>query len=426
VGRIVITAAGYLGDVAAYVPIANRLVERGHEVRFALPSDLHETFANERFAVVRGGTECSPSRLAADERHSKVVHKTAGLGAAQFGRYMVRTWQLDPIDDIVAAVTDACSDADVVLTHPAWAWCTRIAAALTGVPVVTGHLFPMFMIPSRQTPPPWWTGMRPHGRAGQLLVAAGWSVSRYLGGRPCYDGAINAVRRRYGLPPERCSALLAGLAADRVLLLTSRHYFDAPSDWRDRYPLTGLTAWDARHNAVESCVEAFLNDGQPPVLVTLGTSASCGGRAMFEQIASALDTLGVRGLFLVGHDDNRAMSVSGRHLVTTFAPIGQVLARCSAVVQSGSHGTNTAVLRAGRPSVTIPRMIDQRWHAQRVAELGCGIGLGATPSIGDLRRAISAVLDDGSYRRTAEEFAHRLADEDGAGNACDEIEALIR
>ena len=48
-------------------------------------------------------------------------------------------------------------------------------------------------------------------------------------------------------------------------------------------------------------VEAFLADGPPPVVVTLGTSGASARPEVFEQVAVVLDELGERGLFLTSN-----------------------------------------------------------------------------------------------------------------------------
>ena len=110
------------------------------------------------------------------------------------------------------------------------------------------------------------------------------------------------------------------------------------------------------------------------MLATLGTSAATNSKAVFDAIATALDDLGLRGLFLVGGESNMTGALRDRPGVWPFVPLHLVLGRCRAVVHSASLGTTAAVLGAGlltRP----PALFDQIWSAHRTAQLGAGVVL---------------------------------------------------
>ena len=66
---------------------------------------------------------------------------------------------------------------------------------------------------------------------------------------PKYDRTMNRYRRSLGLHPLRGSALLSWTAADRTVVLVSRHYFgDEPSDSRERQRIPGA---DAEHELLQ-------------------------------------------------------------------------------------------------------------------------------------------------------------------------------
>jgi UDP:flavonoid glycosyltransferase YjiC (YdhE family) len=426
VATIVFTSAGYLGDVAVYVPVASALSGRGHEVRYVMPRSLHPLMAGEPFEVLHGGTDFGPAELQADPFHRQFLERgQKGLRAIQSGRYWMREWQLKRLPSILEAVRSACDGADLVVTHPGMAWSTRIVADAMGIPVVCAHLFPMLMIPSSEYGPAGWDGA-PAGPVGRAMNRAAWFGAKQMAGVLNYDRQINNVRRAHGLAPERAHALVSGLGAARTIILLSRHFYEPPSDWAARYPLTGFTIWNGPHGQeVPVEVARYLDAGDPPVLVTLGTSASSHALRLFETLAQALDDLGLRGLFLVGHSVNMSGALQERPGVFTFAPIAEALPRCRAVVQSGSHGTNAAVLASGLPSVTIPQVVDQVWNAHRIEQLGAGVAVTGTPSLENLSSALDAVTTQGRFSESASTLAERIAEEDGVRRACEEIEAML-
>jgi UDP:flavonoid glycosyltransferase YjiC (YdhE family) len=218
--------------------------------------------------------------------------------------------------------------------------------------------------------------------------------------------------------------LLAGVSTRRTLVLVSPQYFPPPPDWPDHIEVTGFTPWSGpAGQPVPPEVDAFLDAGDAPVVVTLGTSAAAVARKTFETVAVRLDDMGLRGLFLVGEASNIPRWMEGHPGVFPFAPLHAVLPRCRAIVQSGSHGTNAAAMHAGVPSVTIPLIFDQIWHGHRVQELGLGVLVkGRSRKAERIWDALEAVTEDSAYTANAKAFAARLADEDGVAAAADAIE----
>ena len=117
--------------------------------------------------------------------------------------------------------------------------------------------------------------------------------------------------------------------------------------------------------------------------MTLGTSGASARPEVFEQVAVVLDELGARGLFLTSNaaitERVRRGGCRARHGVWPFVPLRGCCPVARGLVQSGAHGTNTLALEAGVPSVIVPCMFDQLWHARRQDELGTGIWVRRRP-----------------------------------------------
>ncbi len=71
--RVMVTAAGYRGDVLPFVSVARELVARGHEVDLVVPSGFHDSFADEPVAL---------HRLASSARLASCSASTATSGIA--------------------------------------------------------------------------------------------------------------------------------------------------------------------------------------------------------------------------------------------------------------------------------------------------------------------------------------------------------
>jgi UDP:flavonoid glycosyltransferase YjiC (YdhE family) len=238
-----------------------------------------------------------------------------------------------------------------------------------------------------------------------------------------YDGQFNAFRSRFGLPRQRAYFVTAALSADRYLALFPPSFAARPSDWPAHALLSGFCPWTSTQPAVPTEVDEYIADGDPPVLITMGTAGSTGITTVLHAIAAELDQRNRRGLFLIGDPRHRTGALADRAGVAEFAPLDQVLARCRAIIHHGGYGTTVAALLAGVPAVTISPMPDQLWYGRRVEALGAGIALPwrQRRRIGP---AIDAILHNPSYTHAAHRYRDLTVAHDGIATTCDQLEQL--
>lgn len=421
--RVVVYSMAHRGDVFPFVPVADELAARGHEVTFVLPPEFHPLLERERFECRSSGTDFSPIEL---DRHGAFIKRWGRrLGGGVVLRLYLERMVVPNLPTLHAAIDDALSGADLLVTHPAASLVGRSAAEVRGIPWVVGDLFPM-LVPTADHPPsalPFPRGTTPRRRAmnrfawrfGASNPAARWATS---------EQAFRDFRAGLGLTTERGFAITGRLSPHLNLGLVSPAYYPRHTDMPDHYVLTGFSHWHGpRDYEVASDIAAFLDRGERPVLVTLGTSAASAAPEVFTLVAGALDLVGLRGLFLVSNDDN-ARRLAGREGVWSFAPLAPLLEHCRAVLHSGAHGTNALVLEAGLPSVIVPQLFDQVWHGQRVAELGAGVCLSRL-STRRLAEAIDLVTRDQRFAAAARDIASEFSVESGPARAVDEIERLL-
>lgn len=414
--HIAITSAAYWGDVMPFVPVAEALSARGHRVSLVVPEGFHEVLAGGAFELIDLGTPFSPRELAA---HGEVMERANTVrGVRDAVHLWVGDLLLDRVDAILGVLDGVAPD--IWVAHNTLAWLVELAASPTDTPLVVGHLFPM-MIPSAQQSPP--TTPLPSG-APEWAVRVAWRVGRALTGRLMFDDRVNALRIARGLPAGRAVVGFGWEDAARVLLLTSPLYWPAPPDWPSNLTQTGFTVWGDRDDPLPPDLHAHLHTGDPPVLVTLGTSAAANARDAFTLAAQACDQLGRRVVMLVGNDRNAAL-LGERDDVWAFAPIRPVLDRCAAVVHAAGHGTLAAAATAGVPQVVMPQAFDQMGHAARLAALGVGVTVPWRRRSADRLAAALSTAMSHDTRSRARTLAARLAEEDGPATAAAEIERVL-
>jgi UDP:flavonoid glycosyltransferase YjiC (YdhE family) len=321
------------------------------------------------------------------------------------------------VDGALASLEAGFAGADAVVTHPVFASAAVPVAQSMHIPVVCGHLFPM-TIPTESWGPP--AGRRSIPVRGRIARAA-WAATE-VGSDQVFAGSrINEVRRRLGVAPRRGSATSAWNDADRTVLLASEHWFGpSPTDW-PTHRWGGFTAWSPPSAALDAEVLRYLDDGKPPILVTLGTSAASDAADRFRRLRDDLLAIGERPLLLTGTTVELG-ALADEPGVFRFAPIELVAPRCSAAVISGAIGSLAAAARAGLPTVVYPQLFDQVWNAGQAERLGIGLHARSTKRVAG---AVRRVLDDPDVGRRARVLAQAMDGEDGASACADVVESLI-
>ena len=412
--RVVITSAAYLGDVAPYIPIGRRLVDAGHSVTFVAPAGFGSILAGEPFVHHHYGLDFSAASMHADPEHTRLMRHPL-VNTPRLAKYWLKRSYLDDPGAVEESIADALEAADVLVTHPAVAMISLPLAYEAGVPGVVGHLFPMLLPTER------WTPSMPYGfQAPRVVNRYAWKAYDFFGKLAFPEAEINDLRRRSGMPTRDGAAVSAYRDAVETVLLTSSHYAAPADDWP---PVTaaGFSMWDGPPDAdIPAELDTYIDDGAPPVLVTLGTSAATDAGARFGRIRADLTARGLRSVVLAGNEANAA-ALAGQPGVVPFAPLTKVLPRCRAAVLSGALGSVAASLAAGIPIVIHPQLWDQFWHGRQVTKLGVGA---LARNVGHVASRVESVLEDDATR-AARELSIAMADEDGPGIMVAAVERAV-
>jgi UDP:flavonoid glycosyltransferase YjiC (YdhE family) len=418
--HLVVTTMGSWGDLFPAVGLAAEASARGHSVTVAATPAYAGLLEAERLPVAHVGPRFGPEEFAADPA---ILDGRRG-GFAGF-LHVFRTYVFPNLREWVEDLRRTLDGADLLVAHPAVA-AAPIAAELAGVPWATFSLFPG-LIPSAHTLPSPTRAPLPPGGAGRLLRRSAWAAARrHIAGR--FDAPVNATRASFGLPPIRDALFLPVDSGNPYVVGTSAHVVAPPPDWPPNVQLTGYFAWDTpRALRPPPELDAFLEAGPPPVLVTLGGSSAVDPQGFYADAVAAARRLDHRVLVLGGATPAPvALEPEPDVFVCRFAPLTAVAHRCSAAIHHGGIGTTVALLAAGLPQLIVPRSFDQPQTALRMQRLGVARSVPwGTATADRLARELGAVLRDARTRLRAGELAERLRSEDGRRRAVDALEASL-
>ena len=213
-----------------------------------------------------------------------------------------------------------------------------------------------------------------------------------------------------------------------MLALFSKVIADQKPDWPRNTQVTGFPFYDKRDmTPTPPEVQKFLDEGTPPIVFTLGSSAIWVAEDFYTESIKAARELGLRALLLVGDERNMPAPPLPEGIAAfEYAPYSEVLPRAKLIVHQGGIGTTAQALRAGKPTLIVPFNFDQPDNAARVARLGVARVLARSRYRADrVAKELSELLDEPHYRERAAAVGQVVQSENGARSAADLIENLL-
>jgi sterol 3beta-glucosyltransferase len=411
--RVGLQGWGSEGDLRPLVALAARLRKSGHEARLVLTPvdgkdyrplceslDVALTVVPERMAVtlqqlVRDAKSANPTKL------SKAVLDLT------FYPY---------IEAMYAASLDLCASSDVVVGGSS-CWQLKAASLHAKVPFVALDFVPG-IVPSREIPPAIFPAWR-------WLARPAWALMGVM-----FDMAFRKAPREFfaekGLPPIRHTIPDVIFSDCLNLHAASPSFWPPAPDWSDIHCVSGefFMPLEAEAWAPSPSLRAFLEDGSKPVLLTLGSwehKAPQRVRTLLVESARHAET---RAIIQTKTTDDEGQD--GDLYFLPWAPHRHLAPLCSAVVHHGGAGTTHMALRAGKPAVVLPFILEQRMWATRLKKVGAGDWLSfwkASPQkVGSL---IRGVVGSAPLQQRASDMAKAMVEEDGTGVATNRLERLV-
>jgi len=419
--HIVMATVGSQGDLFPFLAVGRELAARGHRVTIAAHS-LH------RQAVAEAGLDFLLASGIA-EPDDKAAFAARAFHPWRGPRFVVRDMAAVDVAASHAALAPVCADADAIVTTTL-AFAGQIIGETGRLAWLSGVLSPAIFLSAWDPPATGWSAFdaavrRSPGRGIWLRRMAAWITASWT--QPVRD-----FRMSLGLPavsPWGDPFHEGQHARDGVLAMYSPVLGTLPPDAPSQATITGQCRYAPAGDVLPDTLAAFLDDGEPPIVFTLGSAAVHAGADFLRESIAAATSLGRRAVLLTGSPDMRARlpdPLPDGIAIEEYAPHGALFARAAVVVHHGGVGTTQEALRSGRPQLVVPHGFDQPDNAARVERLGVGRVLRASRY--EAARAatlLNVLLTDADIAARAAHLATGIRSERGAVVAADAIEAAI-
>jgi UDP:flavonoid glycosyltransferase YjiC (YdhE family) len=422
--RIVLSTFGSFGDIHPYIAIALELKARGHSPVIA----TSEVYREKMDALGLAFRAVRPNMPSYDDTE-ELIKLSAELMDPKGGTEKVmELFTANPrevYDDLNAAVDGA----DLLLTHPL-PLVGPIVAQKRQLPWISSVLAPISFFSAYDPPvPPQMPALYHLVRLSPIFGRLFYRLASQRLEKVM--APVYRLRAELGLARGEQPLLAGQHSPSMVLALFSSVLAKPQRDWPANTRVTGFPFYDRRDFFGETTTPTellqFLQDGPPPIIFTLGSSAFWVAKDFYRDSIRAAQALGQRALLLIGHARNLpAEPLSQGVAAFEYAPFGEVLPRALAVVHQGGVGTTGQGLRAGRPVLIVPHAHDQFDNAARVVRLGCGRMI-ARPryNANSAMKELEALLGDANYATKAIEVGKQVQNENGASSAADVIEEVL-
>lgn len=407
---VYVFTSGTHGDVFPFLGIGRALRDLGHEVVVF----THPYFARD---VERAELGMHPM---GGDMDIEALLKSPDAFHSTRGHRVVVQMSFRAIPATTTEMLHAIEERrpDVIVTHhfmfgPRW-----IAEGLD-IPCAVCCLSPMAWF-SRRDPVP--AFQRRSGwlrkRAATITMRAARPVVI-----PILDRRLNRARRRVGLARQRKVFLNDFRGGTVNLGMWSRHFRGPLKTDPASGVICGFPFYDGRRSneGLSPEVEAFLNEGEPPIVFTLGSAAFHTAGSFYDMAAEACASIGRRGLLLTGRSEYAPKNLPAGVRAFASAPHSLLLPRAACTVHHAGIGSASQALRSGRPSVVIPFAHDQFNNATRLESIGVARSVRrARLSPARLSEALEEVLGVRQIVERAASLGDLIRQENGSQNAAEE------
>jgi rhamnosyltransferase subunit B len=415
--KIVLSTFGSLGDLHPLLALAIELQNRGHEI-------VINSLEAYREKIAALGFEFHALRPDLDPEKDRALAREI-MDAKNGTEKLLREILIPNIRPMYEDLMKAVAGADLLISgevvYPA-----ASVVEKTGIKWVTTSLAPAsFLSPHDPFVPPtaqWLKHFRFLGAAfhGVMYSQVHRLVNSWL-------APYREFRREIGLSENHDPVFKNKFSKLLHLAMFSKVLGKPQPDWHSPTLQTGFCFYDGQNDLgkMPEDLNKFLEQGEPPIVFTLGSAAVMDARDFFEESGRAAKILNRRAVLLYGIFNDAPKFTDENIAAFDYAPYSQIFPKAACVVHQGGVGTTAQVLRAGVPALVMPYSHDQPDNAARCVRLGTARtisrdGYNASNAAKELRE----LLSDLSYKAKALQASVVVNAEYGTKIACDAIEKV--
>ncbi len=173
-------------------------------------------------------------------------------------------------------------------------------------------------------------------------------------------------------------------------------------------------------------VQAILDGGEPPILITPGTGTYLG--VEFATVcAAACERLNRRGILVIRHDKQVPESLPNSVKRFSCLPFGKLMPHMAVVIHHGGRDTLSCAIAAGTPQLVLALGADRPDNASRLQRLGVAEYLAPHAwRPGAVAEKLRQLISSAAVRNRFREIADRAKNMDPLTAACKLIEDFIQ
>jgi sterol 3beta-glucosyltransferase len=178
---------------------------------------------------------------------------------------------------------------------------------------------------------------------------------------------------------------------------------------------------------VDAGLEGFVAAGAPPVYVGFGSSVGPDPARLGAAVSDAVRQAGIRAVIASGWGRPARRAPRLRRVGHRARAASLVVPPCCRGRPSRRRGDDRAGLLAARPTVVCPFQGDQHFWGAAVHRAGAGPPPQPAKKLSSSRlaSAIRTAIDDSAMHARTAELSARIAQEDGATRASEQIERTL-
>lgn len=413
--KAVIMTLGSRGDVQPYVALAKEMKKRGHEA-IICTGESFKGFIEEngiKFAKVYLDIMAmvkTPEGKAVLEGGSQNVLKTIKLTKEvlnpAFRKSFNDFWQ-------------NAQGADVIIYHPKALVAVDIAEMLN-IPCVSIPLVPM-TYPITEFPN---LAISPTGDFGKRLNRLSYSITKL--GDIAFMREINDFRvKTLKIEKRKAGAYTYQRGGKHIPIIypVSPSLFANVKSWEGKVFLSGFFHLETEQKLEQNIMD-FISKGEKPVVISFSSMPLKNPDFFMGKMVEAVINTGNRAIIISG-ESGMQFDNDDDIMMVKQVPHDILFPHAKGIIHHGGIGTTAIALRSGVPQLIIPFSVDQPFWANRLYKMGY-----ALKPLNEKKMTVSELIftlkemENIDNVKRAVEIQNIIAQEDGAGAACNIIEKL--